>query len=216
MGHGRLCAFPPSAQNVPSSRIRRRTFSNGSEAAMSREARNCPTAYQIRILPNRGPVVISMTPEEVRELYEVRSALEGVAAFRAAERLTSEQLDRLAAGRRGDDEGAKPRRLDASSPATSAVLRDFAGSVRQCPASGPARSAQRAHGLAARRHPCETGAGGRCRGSSALQVSRKTFNRFGSFFRLFSISEMNTLHLGYFFTSSGSKNIGLPFVNDDR
>ncbi|MFT4115392.1 GntR family transcriptional regulator [Bradyrhizobium sp.] len=51
----------------------------------------------VRILPNRGPVVISMTPEEVRELYEVRSALEGVAAYRAAERVTREQLDRLAA-----------------------------------------------------------------------------------------------------------------------
>jgi GntR family transcriptional regulator, trigonelline degradation regulator len=51
----------------------------------------------VRILPNRGPVVISMTPEEVRELYEVRAALEGVAALRAAERLTPEQLDRMAA-----------------------------------------------------------------------------------------------------------------------
>jgi DNA-binding GntR family transcriptional regulator len=51
----------------------------------------------VRILPNRGPVVISMTPEEVRELYEVRAALEGIAAFRAAERVTPDQLDRLAA-----------------------------------------------------------------------------------------------------------------------
>jgi DNA-binding GntR family transcriptional regulator len=38
-----------------------------------------------------------MTPEEVRELYEVRAALEGIAAFRAAERVTPDQLDRLAA-----------------------------------------------------------------------------------------------------------------------
>jgi DNA-binding GntR family transcriptional regulator len=38
-----------------------------------------------------------MTSEEVRELYEVRSALEGIAAFRAAKRATSEQLDRMSA-----------------------------------------------------------------------------------------------------------------------
>ena len=51
----------------------------------------------VRILPYRGPVVISMTPEEVYDLYEVRSALEGIAAQRAAERATADQLERLAA-----------------------------------------------------------------------------------------------------------------------
>lgn len=50
----------------------------------------------VRILPNRGPVVATMTPDEVRELYEVRAALEGMAALRAAERATDQELDQLA------------------------------------------------------------------------------------------------------------------------
>ena len=61
-------------------------------------------------LPYRGPVVASMGPEEVRELYEVRAALEGMAALRCAELATPEHLARLAeaveimtaAQRRGD------------------------------------------------------------------------------------------------------------------
>lgn len=64
----------------------------------------------VRILPFRGPVVATMTPDEVRELYEVRAALEGMAALRAAERATDDELEQLsqvvraikAAQRRGD------------------------------------------------------------------------------------------------------------------
>jgi len=36
-----------------------------------------------------------MTPGEVRELYEVRAALEGMAALRAAERATDDELEQL-------------------------------------------------------------------------------------------------------------------------
>jgi len=50
----------------------------------------------VRIIAYRGPVVASLTPQEVLELYEVRAALEGMAALRAAERATPEQLARLA------------------------------------------------------------------------------------------------------------------------
>jgi len=49
----------------------------------------------VRILPYRGPVVATMTPGEVRELYEVRAALEGMAALRAAERATDDELEQL-------------------------------------------------------------------------------------------------------------------------
>jgi len=64
----------------------------------------------VRILPYRGPVVATMTHDEVRELYEVRAALEGMAALRAAERATDDELAQLgkvvraieAAQRRGD------------------------------------------------------------------------------------------------------------------
>lgn len=89
-----------NGQLAPGARLVERQMCEllGVSRTLVREAlRQLEAEGWVRILPNRGPVVISMTPEEVRELYEVRSALEGVAAFRAAERVTSEQLDRLAA-----------------------------------------------------------------------------------------------------------------------
>lgn len=49
----------------------------------------------IEVLPNRGAVIRVPTPWEVREAYEVRAELEGMAARRAAERVTREQLRTL-------------------------------------------------------------------------------------------------------------------------
>lgn len=88
-----------NGQLAPGSRLVERLMCDllGVSRTLVREAlRQLEAEGWVRILPNRGPVVISMTPEEVRELYEVRSALEGIAAFRAAERVTNEQLDRMA------------------------------------------------------------------------------------------------------------------------
>ena len=89
-----------NGQFAPGARLVERQMCEllGVSRTLVREAlRQLEAEGWVRILPNRGPVVISMTPEEVRELYEVRAALEGIAAFRAAERVTSEQLDRLVA-----------------------------------------------------------------------------------------------------------------------
>jgi DNA-binding GntR family transcriptional regulator len=49
----------------------------------------------IEVLPNRGAVIRVPTPWEVREAYEVRAELEGMAARRAAERITRTQLQTL-------------------------------------------------------------------------------------------------------------------------
>jgi DNA-binding GntR family transcriptional regulator len=89
-----------NGQFAPGARLVERQMCEllGVSRTLVREAlRQLEAEGWVRILPNRGPVVISMTPEEVRELYEVRAALEGIAAFRAAERVTPDQLDRLAA-----------------------------------------------------------------------------------------------------------------------
>lgn len=51
----------------------------------------------IRIEPNVGPVVATVSRSEARDLYEARAALEATAAKFAAERATEEQLDRLTA-----------------------------------------------------------------------------------------------------------------------
>ncbi|MGQ9366862.1 GntR family transcriptional regulator [Azospirillum sp. ST 5-10] len=47
--------------------------------------------------PNRGAIVTPLEPEDVEELFEMRAALEGLAARRAAERITDAQLEELEA-----------------------------------------------------------------------------------------------------------------------
>jgi DNA-binding GntR family transcriptional regulator len=49
----------------------------------------------VQIVPNRGAVVRSFMPDEVRESYDLRAVLEGYAAFHAAFRITPAQLARL-------------------------------------------------------------------------------------------------------------------------
>jgi GntR family transcriptional regulator, trigonelline degradation regulator len=39
----------------------------------------------VAILPNRGPIVAETTPEDARQIYEIRGALEGIAAKACAE-----------------------------------------------------------------------------------------------------------------------------------
>ena len=51
----------------------------------------------IRITPNVGPIVAELTREDAAQLYEVRAALEAVAARLAARNRTPEQLEALAA-----------------------------------------------------------------------------------------------------------------------
>jgi DNA-binding GntR family transcriptional regulator len=61
----------------------------------------------IEVLPRRGAVVRVPSPWEVREAYEVRAELEGLACERAVDQITPEQLDEL---RRTNDvlrEGAR-------------------------------------------------------------------------------------------------------------
>jgi DNA-binding GntR family transcriptional regulator len=49
----------------------------------------------IEVLPRRGAVVRVPAPWEVREAYEVRAELEGLACVRAVGEVTSEQIDEL-------------------------------------------------------------------------------------------------------------------------
>ncbi len=49
----------------------------------------------VTIVPHRGAIVTALSPGEVEEIYEIRAALEGVAARHASQELTDEQLDRL-------------------------------------------------------------------------------------------------------------------------
>lgn len=49
----------------------------------------------VEIVPRRGVLVTSITVRDVRELFELRMALEGAAAQLAASRITAEELERL-------------------------------------------------------------------------------------------------------------------------
>lgn len=49
----------------------------------------------VEVQPNRGAVVRGLSPREIRDAYEVRAALEALAAKLAAERISREQLQRL-------------------------------------------------------------------------------------------------------------------------
>jgi DNA-binding GntR family transcriptional regulator len=49
----------------------------------------------VELQPNRGAVVRGLSPREIRDAYEVRAALEALAAGLAAERVDREQLRRL-------------------------------------------------------------------------------------------------------------------------
>jgi len=61
-----------------------------------REAlRQLQTGGLIEVVPNRGAVVRVPAPWEVREAYEVRAELEGLACVRAVSRITDDILDEL-------------------------------------------------------------------------------------------------------------------------
>jgi DNA-binding GntR family transcriptional regulator len=63
-----------------------------------REAlRQLQTGGLIEVVPNRGAVVRVPAPWDVRETYEVRAELEGLACERAVSRITRDGLDELRA-----------------------------------------------------------------------------------------------------------------------
>jgi DNA-binding GntR family transcriptional regulator len=84
-----------------------------------REAlRQLQTGGLIEVVPNRGAIVRVPAPWEVREAYEVRAELEGLACERAVRRITGDVLDDL---RRANEvlrrtQTARPR---AASPAAA-------------------------------------------------------------------------------------------------
>lgn len=59
-----------------------------------REAlRRLALEYFVRIEPNRGAFVIDWSREDIMDMFEMRSMMEGLAARKAAERATSAQID---------------------------------------------------------------------------------------------------------------------------
>ena len=62
-----------------------------------REAlRELETESLVEIRPNRGAAVIGISREDIRDIYSIRSLLEGWAATKAAERATDDKLEEIA------------------------------------------------------------------------------------------------------------------------
>ena len=76
-----------------------------------REAlRQLHTSGLIEVVPNRGAIVRVPSPWEVRDAYEVRAELEGLACERAVSRINDAELDELrAANQSMRDEVAKAK-----------------------------------------------------------------------------------------------------------
>lgn len=89
------------------SQLRQSTLAEQFEVSRTpiREAlRKLESEGLVELIPHRGALVRGPTPREIREAYEVRAELEGLAAERAADWITEEQLRRLAeANRRFQD-----------------------------------------------------------------------------------------------------------------
>lgn len=49
----------------------------------------------VKIVPNRGAVVKGISQQEIKDIYKIRMLVEGMAAGRAAENITSDELDEL-------------------------------------------------------------------------------------------------------------------------
>ncbi|MFY1636873.1 GntR family transcriptional regulator [Solwaraspora sp. WMMB335] len=97
-----------------------------------REAlRQLQTGGLIEVVPHRGAVVRVPAPWEVREAYEVRAELEGLACERAVSRITDDVLDELREANtllrrteRAARGGIAPRRSDEQLPRADALPTD--------------------------------------------------------------------------------------------
>lgn len=49
----------------------------------------------VELIPNKGAIVLGISPEDIRDIYEMRAMLEGAAAARAAQHSTDEQVRKL-------------------------------------------------------------------------------------------------------------------------
>jgi DNA-binding GntR family transcriptional regulator len=87
----------------------------------------------VTVRPRRGAVVRSLSKEEFLELYQVREALERMAVQLAVPRLTTEQLEQLAALNADMDGHARDSDVDAffeANVAFHALLLEASGNVR--------------------------------------------------------------------------------------
>lgn len=87
-----------SGRLAPKQRLTERSLIEmlGVSRTVIREAlRQIETEGLIEIIPNKGPVVRELSPEEAKDLYRIRGVLEGLAARLFAENASESMVDRL-------------------------------------------------------------------------------------------------------------------------
>ena len=97
---GHIRAAISSAEYKPGERLVERVLCEryGVSRTVVREAlRHLEAEGLVTIVPNRGPVVTVLSRDEIAQLFEVRAALEALAAERFAERATPEERAALQA-----------------------------------------------------------------------------------------------------------------------
>ena len=87
-----------SGKYAPEEELKEKTI--GEELGVSRtpvrEAlRQLELEGLVTIIPNKGAYVVGISQKDIRDIYEIRSRLEGLCAKWAAENITKEQLDEL-------------------------------------------------------------------------------------------------------------------------
>lgn len=94
-----IAAAVRSGEYPPGARLRQESLADRFKVSRTpiREAlRILEAKGVVELIPNRGAVVRMPAPREIREAYQVRAELEGLAAELAAEWISEDQIERLA------------------------------------------------------------------------------------------------------------------------
>jgi DNA-binding GntR family transcriptional regulator len=93
-----IAAAVRSGEYPPGARLRQEILAdrfNVSRTPIREALRILEAKGVVELIPNRGAVVRMPAPREIREAYQVRAELEGLAAELAAEWITEDQIERL-------------------------------------------------------------------------------------------------------------------------
>jgi DNA-binding GntR family transcriptional regulator len=125
-----IAAAVRSGEYPPGARLRQEILAdrfNVSRTPIREALRILEAKGVVELIPNRGAVVRMPAPREIREAYQVRAELEGLAAELAAEWISEDQIERLSAA-----EARFRRAVEALLPAGT----DGARATAKAPARG--------------------------------------------------------------------------------
>lgn len=131
-------SFPPGTRLIERDLCE---MSGASRTPVREALRQLEAEGLVEVIPNRGPVVASITVEEAQSLYEVRAVLEGLVGRAFAQKATDEQIARL-----GEAAEAVRRAVDSGEFSQLLTLKDaFYGILLE--GSGNAVAAQMLGGV---------------------------------------------------------------------